>query len=173
MVARWPEQAGLDDADAEAQMNILMDAVRAIRNSRAEYNVPPGKRIVALIAAGQHRDLLLEQRAILSLLAKLEDSKLRIFKTKTAPAKAVTLVVGTIAVHLPLAGLVDLDAERARLSKELQDAEQRIARSEQLLANPGFAERAPEQIVQRERDKLADLLTQRQELESRLQTLAS
>jgi valyl-tRNA synthetase len=173
MVARWPEQAGLDDADAEAQMNILMDAVRAIRNSRAEYNVPPGKRIVALIAAGQHRDLLLEQRAILSLLAKLEDSKLRIFKTKTAPAKAVTLVVGTVTVHLPLAGLVDLDAERARLSKELQDAEQRIVRSEQLLANPGFAEKAPEQVVQRERDKLADLLTQRQELESRLQTLAN
>jgi len=172
MVARWPELAGCDDAEAEAQMSMLMDVVRAIRNSRAEYNVPPGKRIEALIAAGQHKDLLLEQQAVLASLAKLEEAKLRISKTKAAPARAATLVVGALTVHLPLAGMVDLDAERARLGKELKGAEQRIARSEQLLANPGFAEKAPEQVVKRERDKLASLQAQRQELETRLRTLA-
>ena len=173
MVARWPEKAGIEDAKAEAQMGLIMDLVRAIRNARAEYDVRPGRRITALFGAGEHRKLLMEQRAILSSLAKLDEAQLQIAETVEAPAQAVTLVVGGVTVHLPLAGMVDLEAERARLSKELEQTVQQIARTEKLLANPDFTSKAPAHIVQRERDKLAELQAQRDKLEAQLQSLAS
>jgi len=68
----------------------------------------------------------------------------------------VTLALGDTTFYLPLAGMVDRDEEGARLRKELASVEQRIARSEGLLAGP-FAQRAPDHVVQRERDKLAEL----------------
>jgi valyl-tRNA synthetase len=172
MVARWPEEAGTEDAKAEEQMSLLMDLVRAIRNARAEYDVPPSRRIAALFVAGRERDLLLQQYPILASLAKLDETQLEISRAKTAPERAVTLVAGDVTVHLPLAGMVDLEAERARLEKELAGAEQRMARSEQLLSNPGFTTKAPPHVVQRERDKLAELQGQRAKLAAQLQSLA-
>ena len=173
IVARWPEKAGMTDAEAEAEMGLIMDLVRAIRNVRAEYNVQPSKRIAALFAAGGQRRLLEEQRAILVSLAKLDEEQLRIAETMKAPAQAVTLVVGGVTVHLPLAGMVDLAAERARLSKELEQTKRQIARAEKLLANPNFTGKAPAHVVQRERDKLAQLQAQLDQLEAQLGSLAS
>ena len=172
MVARWPEEAGLADAEAEAQMGLIMELVRAIRNARAEYDVPPGRRIAALISAGEQAQLLAEQQPILTSLARLDEARLQIATVLDVAEKAMTLVVGGVTVHLPLAGMVDLEAERARLSRELAETEQRIARTEGLLANPGFTGNAPPDVVQRERDKLAELQAQRDRLEARLKGLA-
>ncbi|MDH7486024.1 MAG: valine--tRNA ligase [Anaerolineae bacterium] len=171
MVARWPEEAGLADAQAEAQMGLIMDIVHAIRNARAEYDVPPGRRIAALVSAGEQTPLLREQQAILVSLARLDEARLQIAPALEVAEKAVTLVVGGVTVHLPLAGMVDLEAERARLSGELAQTVQRIARAEALLANPGFTGHAPAEVVQRERDKLAELQAQREKLEAQLQSL--
>lgn len=171
MVARWPEEAGLADAQAEVQMGLIMDIVRAIRNARAEYDVPPGRRITALVSAGEQTPLLREQQAILASLARLDEARLQIAPALEVAEKAVALVVGGVTVHLPLAGMVDLEAERARLSGELAQTVQRIARAEALLANPGFTGNAPAEVVQRERDKLAELQAQREKLEAQLQSL--
>ena len=78
--------------------------------------------------------------------------------------------MGDVVGYLPLAALVDLDAERGRLMKELTDIDGRIARSEGLLAGD-FAKKAPENIVQRERDKLADLRAEQAKLKERLAAL--
>jgi len=86
------------------------------------------------------------------------------------PARAVAVVVGDVVVYLPLAGLVDLEAERARLSKKVDEIEERIARSQNLLAGE-FAQKAPAHVVQRERDKLADLQAEQAKLEERLAAL--
>ena len=173
MVARWPEKAGAEDPEAEAQMGLIMDLVRAIRNARAEYDVRPSRRIAGLFAAEEHAHLLSQQQMTLSSLAKLDGAQLQIAEAIEAPEQAVTLVVGGVTVHLPLAGMADLKAESARLSKELKETVQRIARTESLLANSGFTSKAPAQVVQRERDKLTELQAQQSKLEARLKSLAS
>ena len=179
MMARWPEvdEALLDDAafaeafaEAESQMGLMMDLTRGFRNLRAEYDVTPGKRIPALIAAGDAAEWLDAQRAVLCSLAKLDADQLTIQPTIQPPAQSATVVVGDVVGYLPLAALVDLDAERERLAKELDEIDGRIARSEGLLAGE-FAQKAPGHIVQRERDKLADLQAEQVKLKERLAAL--
>jgi valyl-tRNA synthetase len=171
MLARWPEpDAALINTEAESQMGLMMDLVRGFRNLRAEYAVTPGKRIPAAIAAGDAAEWLDAQRAVLCSLAKLDASQLSIQPTVEPPDQSATVVVGDVVGYLPLAVLVDLDAERERLAKELTDIEGRIARSQALLAGD-FSKKAPEHIVQRERDKLADLQAEQVKLKERLAAL--
>jgi valyl-tRNA synthetase len=171
MLARWPEpEPALLDEEAEGRMDLAVALIRGIRNRRAEYDVTPGKRIPALIAAGDAAGWLDEQRAVLCALAKLDADALSIQLAIEPPAQAATVVVGDVVAYLPLAGLVDLEAERGRLSKTLAGIEDRIDRSRTLLAGE-FAQKAPDHVVQRERDKLADLQAERAKLKERLAAL--
>ena len=171
MLTQWPEpDAGLLDEDAEARMDLAVSLIRSIRNRRAEYDVTPGRRIPALIAAGDAAPWLEEQCALLCALAKLDPDQLTIQPTVQPPAQAATVVVGDVVVYLPLAGLVDLEAERERLSRKLSEIEGRIARSQALLAGE-FAQKAPDQVVQRERDKLAELQSEQAKVKDRLAAL--
>jgi valyl-tRNA synthetase len=171
MLARWPEvdKALLDD-EAEEQMQLIVGHIRGIRNLRAEYDVTPGKRIPALFAVGDAVPMFEEQRAVLAALAKLDQAQLTIEPRPSPPKQAVIVPVRDTASYFPLVSLVDLDAERERLAKELDDVESRIARSEELLAGE-FAQRAPDHVVQRERDKLADLRAEQAKLQERLAAL--
>jgi valyl-tRNA synthetase len=170
MVAPWPQAAGRD-LEAEADMGLVMELVRGIRNARAEYNVEPGKRIPALIAAADKLALLQDQAETLSTLARVDETQLTIAAESPAPSQALTLVAGSVTAYLPLAGLIDLTAERARLDKELAEVQAQIARSQSLLAGP-FAQRAPAAVVQRERDKLTDLEGRAERLRGRIADLA-
>ena len=172
MVSVWPVAGELDEA-AEAAMQLVMDTIRAIRNARAEYNVEPARRIIAHIAAGERYDLLKSQREVLVELAHLDSRNLRIAQALLdQPEQALTLVVGGVEIYLPLAGMVDLDAERTRLQKELTHFEDGVARSQKLLSNDEFVAKAPAEVVQRERDKLAGLEEQAEKLRLRLDVLA-
>jgi valyl-tRNA synthetase len=171
IMARWPEpDAALLDDEAEVQMELAMALIRGIRNRRAEYDVPPGRRIPAFIAAGDAAQWLNEQCAELCALAKLDAGRLTIQPTLDPPSQSTSVVVGDVVCYLPLAGLVDLDAERERLSKMVVDVEGRITRSQDLLAGE-FAQKAPEHVVQRERDKLADMQAELVKLKERLAAL--
>ena len=88
-----------------------------------------------------------------------------------APDNALTIALGDVACYLPLAGLVDLGKERERLDKEIGNLAQQIERVSKLLASP-FAQKAPEAVVQKERDKLAELRATHQELGERLAALS-
>jgi valyl-tRNA synthetase len=169
IVAPWP-QAGARDLAAEADMGLVMDLVRAIRNARAEYDVKPGAQIAASIAAGSREALLNGQAEVLCALARLDPARLSIAARLDAPAKALTLVVGSVTAYLPLADLVDLAAERAKLNKELTETEAQIDRSRSLLDGP-FAQRAPANVVQREREKLGELVARAERLCERLAEL--
>jgi valyl-tRNA synthetase len=169
IVAPWP-QAGARDLAAEADMGLVMDLVRAIRNARAEYDVKPGAQIAASIAAGSREALLNGQAEVLCALARLDPARLSIAAQLDAPAQALTLVVGSVTAYLPLADLVDLAAERAKLNKELTETEAQIDRSRSLLDGP-FAQRAPVNVVQREREKLGELATRAERLRERLAEL--
>ncbi len=185
IVARWPldfrfsiAEFGLP-ADPKSEIQnpkskilsdfaLFQDIVRAIRNARAEKGVPPGRKIAALIAAGGKTDLLASQRANLAALAGLDDGELQIVAqppavSEPAGGSNVALVVGPVEIFLPLAGMVDLEAERARLGKQLADTEAQIARLEKLLESD-FARRAPDAVVHKERNKLAALRETREKL---------
>ena len=157
IVASWPEP-GIRDEVAEGEMGLIMDLVRAIRNARAEYEVKPGALIAASIAADSREAMVCAQSEILCALARLDPARLIIAANLDAPAKALTLVTGSLTAYLPLAELVDLDVERAKLNRELAETETQIARSRSLLDGP-FAQRAPANVVQREQEKLGELAT--------------
>ncbi|MFQ5813685.1 MAG: class I tRNA ligase family protein, partial [Anaerolineae bacterium] len=171
IVAPWPEAGPMDGA-AEAEMSLIMEIVRAIRNARAEYKVEPGRRIEAIIATGEDYELLSSQRDILITTARLDAEKLHIARTlETKPAQALALVVGGVEVYLPLAGMVDLERERQRLNAEIEEVSKGIAGSEKLLTNEDFLAKAPAQVVNRERDKLAGYRQRQAKLQERLRSL--
>jgi len=171
MVTPWPE-AGLLDDKAETEVNLIMEAIRAIRNARAEYEVEPGKHIAATIAAGPHYDTFAAQQHILTRLAHIDPGQIVIAATLPGkPEKSVSLVVGHVEIYLSLAGMVDLDAERERLKKDLAKVEEQIARTEGLLANENFTSKAPAHVVERERSKLADLQEHATRIRERLESL--
>jgi valyl-tRNA synthetase len=135
--------------------------------------VEPARRIIAHIAAGERYDLLKSQHDVLVELAHLDTANLRIAHSLLdQPEQALTLVVGGVEIYLPLAGMVDLGAERARLQKELTHVEEGMARSQKLLSNDEFVTKAPAEVVQRERDKLAGLEDQAEKLRHRLDALS-
>jgi valyl-tRNA synthetase len=173
IVASYPEtDEGALDADAEADFELVMDLIRAIRNARAERKVEPGRRIEAMIAGARHADMLQSQAEVLCQFARIDPDKLRIEATlEERPQRAVTLVVGEIACFLPLAGLVDLEIERTRLQSELEQVEADIARSEGKLANEQFRTKAPAAVVQKEHDRLALAREEAKRLSSRLEEL--
>jgi valyl-tRNA synthetase len=112
--------------------------------------------------------LLEEQTATIAVLAGLDASKLRISKTLNAkPSESVALVVGPVEIHLPLAGMVDIEAEHLRLSKELADSQAQIERLQQLLKSD-FANKAPASVVAKEKARLAALQETAARLKSQL-----
>ncbi|MBN1313032.1 MAG: valine--tRNA ligase [Anaerolineae bacterium] len=174
IIAQWPDaDPSFFDEQAETQMNLLMELTTGIRNSRAEYNVPPSKRITAHISAGQWAELLDRNRAMFTRLANIDDETLEIVpELSQLPEQSTSVTVSGVTIYLPLAGLVDLDAERARLGKEIENVGRQIERTEKLLAGDGFVNRAPAEVVQRERDKLVDLHSTHAALKERLKTLS-
>ena len=174
MITHWPQQSytGVDE-ETEVQMAIVIEIIRTIRNIRSEYNVEPAKRITAHIAAGANYNLLTKQQEIIVALARLEKDELRIAKKLSRkPDQAIAQVIsGGIEIYLPLAGMIDLDAERERWHKEVGQLEKRIAAGKVKLNNPSFIQKAPAAIVEKEREQLADLELQAAKIWERLKEL--
>ncbi len=169
IIADWPA-AGEKFPEAAADFERLRELVRAIRGARADNGVEPGKWITAVLSTGDKTEFINEQKPILSFLARLNEDELVVAETAVPPEQVITLSLGEISCYLPLAGMVDLDKERERLTKELADLEQQIKRVTGLLNSP-FAQKAPEAVVQKERDKLADLQASQTEIKERLAAL--
>jgi len=174
MIAEWPGESHTPpDENAEAQMELLIEVIRTIRNIRSEYNVEPGKRIPAVIAAGDHFDMLSKHTDILASLSRVDADALTLAPALAEkPEHAVSQVVsGGVEIYLPLTGMIDLEAERVRVEKDLTQVEKWIASSNGKLANKNFVEKAPAAVVDRERERLADLELQLSRLKDRLAML--
>jgi valyl-tRNA synthetase len=157
MLAHWPETLPAESGEEKdvVDFSLVMEVVRAIRNLRVEKKVQPGKRIPAILAAGDNLALFQSQAKTISALANLDFDALQLSKDlPQKPATSASAVVSGIEVYLPLADLVDQGAEQARLQKELEEAESQIARLEKLLSSD-FANKAPAPVVDKERQKLA------------------
>ncbi len=171
MLAPWPDAAGsLHDPEAEAAMDTLVELVRGIRNVRAEYNVPNGRAIHALLRPGALGSSLDELRVLFARLCRVEDLSL-LAADAPDPARCATVVVNDTSVYLPLAGLIDIAAERQRLGKERDQLQLRLQRSQHMLANEQFMARAPAAVVERERTGNAELQASLALVEARLRSL--
>ncbi|MFA5631658.1 MAG: valine--tRNA ligase [Porticoccaceae bacterium] len=144
------------DSDASASIEWLKQVIIGIRNIRGEMNIAPGKQIPALLRNGSDADRqkLDANRQFLMRLANLE-SATWLDTGASAPASA-TALAGDMEILVPMAGLIDKNAELARLAKEIERITKEAERIRGKLANPGFVDKAPEAVVQKEREKLAD-----------------
>ena len=154
MTAKWPEyREELIFPAEEAAMEAVMDTIKAIRARRAEMNVPPSKKAEALLVTATP-DIYVQGLHFIQRLAYAS----RVTFAETAPADTagqVTVVTHNATVYLPLSELVDVAAEAERIEKEIEKAKNGLRIVEQKLSNDKFVSRAPEAVVNVEREKAA------------------
>ncbi len=173
MVAPFPEwQASKRDLEAESQMERLMQVVTAIRTIRATYEVDRRKRIEVTVASRLDADrrLLTCHSAPVCALAGL--AALHVVEVAAETKGAIRQALDQLELVIPMAGLFELEAERARLHKELGKLESESAGLHKKLDNPQFVERAKPEVVAESRDRLAELLVRRARIEATLAQLA-
>ncbi|MCJ7723821.1 MAG: valine--tRNA ligase, partial [Anaerolineales bacterium] len=170
VIASWPEPRAAEgwEADKMVDFALLQEIIRAIRNVRAEKNVKADKRIPATLAGGKFTGLLQMQAGNVAALAGLDPSRFRILETLVdKPKDQIALVISGVEAYLPLAELVNLEAERSRMEKEMADIDSQIARLEKLLSSD-FAKKAPEGVIQKEQERLKNYREMADKLRSQL-----
>nr|WP_145163076.1 valine--tRNA ligase [Paenibacillus terrae] len=171
-LAAWPEyDPAFEDAEAAAEMSLLMDAIRAVRNIRAEVNVPMSKKIELMLKAGDEQVLQIVDRNEVYVQRFCNTSSFTAGLDLTTPDKAMTAVITGAELYLPLAGLIDIDQEIARLEKELQHLNSEVQRVEKKLANEGFVAKAPAKVIEEEKAKMADYSDKRSKVIARIEEL--
>jgi len=157
------------DPDAEAEIGWVVDLVTAIRSARAEMNIPPATLMPLMLAnaSSQTKARAERWRDVIKRLARLAE----ITFVDRAPDGAMQLLVRGEVAALPLKGVIDLSAEKARLQKELTRAEADIKRVDAKLANEKFVANAPEDVVEEEREKREEALARRTKIVEALDRL--
>lgn len=169
MISKWPEyDPTLSFADEEAQMEKIMDAIRAIRNRRAEMNIPPSKKSKVYVETA-FSDVFAVGSEFIKRLAYASD--VEIADAFGDLGNTVTIVTNDAKIYIPLGDLVDFEAEAKRLQKELAAAEEKLAFINKKLDNSGFVNKAPEKVVQQNRDEAAKLTEKIANLRSSLENL--
>ena len=169
MISKWPEyDPTLSFADEEAQMEKIMDAIRAIRNRRAEMNIPPSKKSKVYVETA-FSEVFAVGSEFIKRLAYASD--VEIADAFGDLGNTVTIVTNDAKIYIPLGDLVDFEAEAKRLQKELAAAEEKLAFINKKLDNPGFVNKAPEKVVQQNRDEAAKLTEKIANLRSSLENL--
>ena len=172
MISEWPmPDNSLDDPEAEEAMGVLMDTVRAIRNIRSEMNIPPHKKIEAVIVADSFTGRVLKDNSqLLTALSGLSGMMIK-EHLDMRPEKAASQIISGAEIYVPLVGIIDLDVEIQKLEKDLDATRAAASRSQKKLSNKGFLEKAQEEIVEKEREKLAEFRGKEERLRKRLTEL--
>lgn len=173
MISKWPvADESLIDPEAERGMNAIMDSIKAIRNMRAEVNANPGKKIPAIMLVSEDlREVVAHNDSYIKLLGGIDNLELRPLNGEK-PENAMAAVVTGIEVYLPLAGLIDVEKETQRLSKELAAMEKDLQRAGSKLNNAGFLAKAPEDVIAKERAKYEELSGKIEAVKKRMAYLA-
>ena len=168
MLSPWPvfNEALCYDED-EKHMDIIMEAIRAIRNRRAEMNVPPSRKAHVYIAT-EYKDVFSTAVVFLQRLASAAD--VEIGDSFEIPG-AVSIVTAHAKVYIPMGDLVDFEAERKRLTKEKEGAEKKLSGICAKLSNPGFLAKAPEAVVNNQREEEKKLREKIKNIEESLAAL--
>ncbi|KAF0146630.1 MAG: valyl-tRNA synthetase [Rhodospirillaceae bacterium] len=167
----WPDFSDAPDAsDATAEMDFVVALITQVRSVRAEMNVPPAARVPLLVteSSAQARARLDAHRALITTLARAERVEV---VGETSSKGAVQIVVGEATILLPLAGVIDLEQEKAWLVKEIQKLGAEIDRIDQKLGNTTFIAKAPYDVIEGHRTRRADMVAACDRLKQALQRL--
>jgi len=163
-------EEGIEDKEAEEKMNIVMEAVTAIRSIRGELNLSPSLELDALIKATNNaEDVLNENIAYIEKLAKAKDIK--IGKEILPPKNAATAIKPAMEIFVPLEGLFDIDAEISRLNKEMGKIEEDIEFIKKKLSNENFMNKAPQAVVEENKNKYNDYLDKLKSIKNNISKL--
>jgi valyl-tRNA synthetase len=167
--AEWPKVRGVDTKRG-TEFELAREAVTAIRQVRADYNIPPGKLIDAVLvgAAATARTVLNEEAALIGRLAR---ATISLAGAAPAGSAAHVLLTDGSQVIVPLGGTVDVNRECAKLGDELASLEKQLASLEQRLRNENFTARAKPEVVESERKKLGEWKTRRTQLAAKKKAL--
>ena len=175
MQARWPSprlapELAPYDAEAEKRIGLLMDAVNAVRNIRGEMGLAPGQELTlhVMVEEPEARQNLEAQATRLKSLARVSE----IIFSRQVPPFAAGAPLSGLSLYVPLAGLVDVARESARLEKEIAKQQKLAEQSAKKLGNPGFVNSAPEEIIETEKERLEEAESKLQRLRANLRRLA-
>ena len=166
MIADYPQAAApRHDRQAEEEISLVMQTIRAVRNTRAQLRIPANQRLPAQVEANGLRGALEEEAEVIRTLSRIEPLSITAGAPDAADqTRGVTLVVNPLVVRLPLEGVVDLAAEQQRLQEELANCQRELERKEKLVNNPNFRAKARPDVVETEEDRLRHLQEQQQRL---------
>jgi valyl-tRNA synthetase len=170
MVAPWPGPRGARDEGAEAALARFEDLVRALRSLRRDHNIAPATRMPVRISAGEHTDELRSLAGGLVALARLDSLEFT-GVLPSAPGQARTITAAGIEASVVLGDVVDIAAERARLSKRLDAVRDELERAEAKLANAEFTAKAPAAVVAEQTRRLEEARAAAAKLETQLEAL--
>jgi len=175
MVTDWPvEDEILSNEQAEQQMNSIMDTIKAIRNMRAEVNVPPGKKseVILQVVAEELQAVFAGNLQYLKTMAAAEPITI-LAADAQKPDNAMAAIVSGVEIYMPLKGLIDVEKETARLNKELAGLDKELARIAGKLSNEGFVAKAPPEVIAKEKAKAGEYQEKQTAIQERLVYLAS
>ncbi|WP_274362611.1 valine--tRNA ligase [Paenibacillus thermotolerans] len=171
-LAAWPVPEAKWEAPNEvAEMELLMGIIRAVRNVRAEVNVSLGKKIELIVKPASEETARILERNRDYVQRFCNTSALAIAADISAPDKAMSAIVTGAELFLPLAGLIDIEQEIARLEKELKTLHAEVERIEKKLGNAGFMAKAPANVIEEERAKMQDYADKRDKVIARIAEL--
>jgi valyl-tRNA synthetase len=169
-LSSWPENNGNVNDTVDKQMTYLMETIRAIRNVRAEMDVPPKQKIELLVKVeAEVKDTFRQSQAMIHRLGGVD--KLIIATTLDRPEKAMTAVVDKAELFFPLSGLVDVEQTMKKLTAEYNKLQKEVERVEKKLSNPGFVSKAPAEVIEQERQKGEAYKEKRAKVEARIAEL--
>ena len=172
MHAKYPEyQKDLDNAEAMDQMDVLIDLIKSLRKIRLEANAPMSKAVDILIKPQDEKvkDVILNNKEYIDRFMHPKD--LQVDTNIKAPALAMTSVTNGAELYVPLAELINIDDEIARQNEESQKLDKEIERINKKLSNKNFVAKAPEKVVNEQKEKLADYQSRQAKVEQRIQQL--
>jgi valyl-tRNA synthetase len=154
-VSQWPVYDGLVDGQVEAEIGWVIALVSEVRSVRSEMNVPPGALVpLAIVAAdATTRARLIVHEETIKRLARIDD----ITHAATAPKRAAVIVAGETTAALPLEGIIDMEAERKRLAREIDKAVVDISKMDAKLSNPAFMAKAKPEAIEEAQERKAEL----------------
>ena len=173
MVSRWPEfQEDYDFKGEENEVEVIKNAVRNIRNMRADMNVPPSRKATVYVVSDKQeiRDIFTRSNIFFATLGYASEVIVQADRTGI-PEDAVSTVIPDAVIYIPLADLVDIEKEIARLEKEAKRLEGEIRRADGMLHNEKFISKAPAAKVEAEREKLAKYTAMAEQVNTRLAQL--
>ncbi len=166
-LSTWPVLDGLADADAHAEIGWLVELIGEVRSVRSEMNVPAGARIPLVLVGAKKLERARAERHedTIKRMARIDKMSF----ARTAPKGSAQVVIGETTVALPLAGVIDMAAERTRLERELDKTEGEIGRIDSKLGNAQFVAKAPPEVVEENRERRAAFEATARKLRAALQ----